>query len=226
MGDVDRLLYERIERGDAPAESVCGMLLAARHEDGSPPEPQELRDQLVTLLAAGHETTATALAWALERLARHPQLQARLREDPDDDALLDAVVKETLRVRPVLSIAARRLTEPAVVGGHELPARTHVAACIYLLHRRADCFGPDPLAFRPDRWLGTDPPSDASAWIPFGGGVRRCVGAAFAALEMREVLRAVAGAGVRLAPDRAEGERMRRSSVVLAPARGARVIAA
>jgi cytochrome P450 family 135 len=180
----------------------------------------ELRDQLVTLLAAGHETTAGALAWALERLARHPHVLARLRED--DPAYADAVVKEVLRTRPVLTIAARKLVAPLAVGGWELPAGVHVAPCIYLTHRRAELY-PDPTAFRPERFLGERAP-DGYAWIPFGGGIRRCVGAAFAAMEMSEVLRAVA-ARVELRPDRPAGERMRRRSLTLTPERRAMVVA-
>jgi cytochrome P450 len=200
--------------GEVPP-AIVDELIAAGSTDG------ELRDQLVTLLAAGHETTAGALAWALERLARHPQVLARLREDEPDYA--DAVVKEVLRTRPVLTIAARKLVAPFAVAGWELPAGVHVAPCIYLTHRRPDVYA-DPTAFRPERWLGDRAP-DSYAWIPFGGGVRRCVGAAFAAMEMSEVLRAVA-ARVELRPDRPQSERMRRRSVTLTPERRSRVIAA
>jgi cytochrome P450 family 110 len=222
---ADDVLYDLIRRrrADPSGDSILGMLLGARHDDGTQPSDQEVRDQLVTLLAAGHETTATALAWALERLARDPALTARLRAqlDDGDERLLDAVVKETLRVRPVLSIAPRKTVQSFTVGGWELPAGVHVAPCIYLTHRRADLYPPDPAAFRPERFLEGAP--ERYGWIPFGGGVRRCLGAAFATLEMREVLRAVVTA-VDVRPDRARGERVRRRSVVLAPARGARVV--
>jgi cytochrome P450 len=220
--DVDALLYDviRRRRTQPSGDSILDMLLAARHEDGSPPTDAELRDQLVTLLAAGHETTAGSLAWALERLARHPHVVERLRED--DDAYLDAVIKEVLRVRPVLSIAGRTVKAPFSVGGYDLPVGVHVAPCIYLVQRRPDLY-PDPTAFRPERFLDGKV-SDAYAWIPFGGGIRRCLGAAFATMEMREVLRA-AVARVDLRPDRPEGERMRRRSITLTPARGARVMA-
>jgi cytochrome P450 family 135 len=201
-------------RHSPPAEgSVLAVLRAAD------PDPEELRDQLVTLLAAGHETTATALAWAFERLARHPAALAALHDAPDD-ALLDATVKEVLRVRPVLTATSRRVRESWRVGGYTLPAGVHVAPCLYLAHRRPELW-PDPTAFRPERFLVGAP--EPFSWIPFGGGVRRCIGAAFAALEMREVLRAVA-ARFTLAPDRPEGERMRRRTITLAPARGGRVI--
>jgi cytochrome P450 len=193
--------------------AILDDLIAAGSGDG------ELRDQLVTLLAAGHETTAGALAWALERLARHPGVLERLRAD--EPGYADAVVKEVLRTRPVLTIAARKLVAPLTLGGWELPAGVHVAPCIYLTHRRAELY-PDPTAFRPERFLGDGAP-DGYAWIPFGGGIRRCVGAAFAAMEMTEVLRAVA-ARVRLRPDRPAPERMRRRSLTLTPERRARVV--
>ena len=199
----------------ASGAAIVDDLLAAGSTD------DELRDQLVTLLAAGHETTAGALAWALERLARHPEVLARLRED--EPGYADAVVKEVLRTRPVLTVAARKLVAPFTIAGWELPAGVHVAPCIYLTHRRAELYD-DPTAFRPERFLGDGAP-DSYAWIPFGGGTRRCVGAAFAAMEMAEVLRAVA-ARVELRPDGARSERMRRRSVTLTPERWSRVIAA
>jgi cytochrome P450 len=200
--------------GDGPPSAIVDELIAAGSTD------DELRDQLVTLLAAGHETTAGALAWALERLARHPQVLARLRTD--EPGYADAVVKEVLRTRPVLTVAARKLVQPLRVAGWDLPAGVHVAPCIYLTHRRPELY-PDPTAFRPERFLGDGAP-DSYAWIPFGGGIRRCVGAAFAAMEMSEVLRAVA-ARVSLSPDQPRSERMRRRSVTLTPERWSRVIA-
>jgi cytochrome P450 len=211
---LDALIYARIavarlQPGDG---SILDLLVAAGLPD------RELRDQLVTLLAAGHETTATALAWALERLARHPAALANLQAG--DDALLDATVKEVLRVRPVLSITSRRVLKPWRVGRYTLPAGVFVSPCLYLAHRRAELW-PEPTRFRPERFLDGAP--EPYAWVPFGGGTRRCLGAAFAALEMREVLRAVA-ARFALRPDRAAGERMRRRSVTLAPARGACLI--
>jgi cytochrome P450 len=202
------------ERREQPGRAIVDELIAAGSSD------DELRDQLVTLLAAGHETTAGALAWALERLARHPGVLARLRDD--EPGYADAVVKEVLRTRPVLTVAARKLRRPLTVAGWELPAGVHVAPCIYLTHRRPELY-PEPTAFRPERFLGDQAP-DSYAWIPFGGGVRRCVGAAFAAMEMSEVLRAVA-ARVTLRPDRPQSERMRRRSVTLTPERWSRVIA-
>ncbi len=214
---LDRLIYERID-AHVDDGSVLAVLRAARHEDGSPPSREEIRDQLVTLLAAGHETTAGALGWALERLSRHPEVLARVRAM--DDEYLDAVVKEVLRVRPVLSIVARKTLVEYEVGGWTLPPGVHVTPCIYLTHRRRDLWA-DPTAFRPERFLDGAP--EPYAFIPFGGGTRRCLGAAFATLEMREVLRAVAQRFA-LAPDRAEGERMRRRSITLTPARGGYVV--
>ncbi|HET8759171.1 MAG TPA: cytochrome P450 [Solirubrobacteraceae bacterium] len=214
---LDRLIYERID-ADVDDGSVLALLRSARHEDGSPPAREELRDQLVTLLAAGHETTAGALGWAVERLARHPDVLARVRAG--DDAYLDAVVKEVLRTRPVLSIVGRKTIAEFEVGGWTLPPGVHVTPCIYLTHRRADLWD-EPTAFRPDRFLAGAP--DPYTFIPFGGGTRRCLGAAFATLELREVLRAVA-ARLDLRPDRPEGERMRRRSITLTPARGGYVI--
>jgi cytochrome P450 len=202
---MDAVLEERL-RTPAP-----GSVLAMLADSGA--TPRELRDQVVTLLAAGHETTATALAWAFERLARHP-----LRLDADDR--IDAAVKEVLRVRPVLSIASRKVREPYDVGGHTLPPGVYVGACLYLAHRRGDVW-PDPTAFRPERFLDGAP--EPYAWVPFGGGTRRCLGASFAALEMREVLRAVA-TRFTLRPDRPRGERMRRRSITLAPARGGTIV--
>jgi cytochrome P450 len=210
---VDALVHARIARvrqGGGDGGSILDLLVATEATDG------ELRDQLVTLLAAGHETTATALAWALERLSRHPGVLARCQ----DDAYLDATVKEVLRVRPVLSITSRKTLQPWTVGDYTLPGGTYISPCLYLAHRRPELW-PDPTSFKPERFLNGQP--EPYSWVPFGGGTRRCLGASFASLEMREVLRAVASRFA-LAPDRAPGERMRRRSVTLAPARGGIVI--
>jgi cytochrome P450 len=213
--EVARAIARR--RAHPQEGTVLDLLLAARHEDGSPLSDGELRDQLVTLLAAGHETTASGLAWAFERLSRHPHALRRIREG--DRAYLDATVREVLRVRPVLVLAPRKLAAPLEVGGHELPAGTHLSACTYLVHRRPDVY-PDPLAFRPERWLeGRELPP--YAWIPFGGGGRRCPGAAFATMEMAEVLRVAARHD--LAPPSPRPERARRRSVAVAPAAGGQV---
>jgi cytochrome P450 len=208
---VDALLLEAIRSRPPGGAAVVDELIAAGGTE------RELRDQVVTLLAAGHETTAGALAWACERLARHPEVQERLRAD--GDAYLAATVKEVLRTRPVLSITPRKAAVPYALGGYTLPPGTHVTPCIYLAHRRPELW-PDPVAFRPERFLGTRTPP---GWLPFGGGTRRCAGAAFATMELHEVLRAVV-ARVRLAPDRPAGERMRRRGVTLSPSRGGRVL--
>ena len=167
---------------------MLSLLLRARHDDGSPMGDVELRDELLTVVGAGHETTATALAWAMERLLRTPRVLARLRESvaAGEDDYLDATVKETLRVRPVIVDVARRLTAPVEIAGYKLPAGSFVLPAIGAVHFREDVF-PDPDQFRPERFL--DGKAENYAWIPFGGGVRRCVGAAFAEYEMRIVLR-------------------------------------
>jgi cytochrome P450 len=208
---VDEQIYAAV---DAPAPD--GSLLATLQDSGA--TRAELRDQVVTILAAGHETTAGSLAWGMERLARHPEA---LRRIAHDDEYLDATVKEVLRVRPVLTIAARRVRQPFAVGGHVLPPGVHVAPCIYLAHRRREAW-PEPTRFRPERFLERQP--EPYTYLPFGGGVRRCAGAAFATLELREVLRAVAER-FSLRPARAGGsERMRRGSVTLVPTAGGAIV--
>jgi cytochrome P450 family 135 len=208
---LDALLYERIDR-----DSDDGSLLAVLKATGASRE--QLRDQLATALAAGHETTAGSLGWALERLARHNEVLARVREG--DEAYLDAVVKEVLRVRPVLAITPRRVAEPYELGGWTLPPGVHVTPCIYLAHRRPGSWD-EPAAFRPERFLDGAPAP--FSYIPFGGGVRRCVGAAFASMEMKEVLRAVARR-FDLRPAARDGERMRRRSITMTPSRGGYVV--
>jgi cytochrome P450 len=218
----DTVLLELLARHRAqPAsagDSVLAVLLAQRDEHHQPPTDRHLRDQLVALLVGGHDSSAASLAWALELLARHPDVHARLRAD--DPAYLEAVVKEVLRVRPALTIAPRLLLAPARIGGHAVPAGVQVAACLWLAQRRADLW-PDAAAFRPERWL-SDPAPDPHSWIPFGGGVRRCAGAPFAEMEMREVLRIAAG--LRIRPARPDPERARRSMLVLVPHRGAELL--
>jgi cytochrome P450 len=205
-------------RADPGDDSMLAVLLEQRDEDGNPPGDRLLRDQLVSLLAAGHDTSAASLSWAFERLARHPDVQARLREG--DPAYLDAVVKEVLRARPALTIAPRKLLEPVEIAGRRLPAGVHVAACLWLAMRREDLW-PQASAFRPERWLDGRAP-DPMAWIPFGGGVRRCAGAPFAEMEMREVLSAAAQFDI--SPVRPEPERARRSALVVTPHRGGEIL--
>jgi cytochrome P450 len=222
-GPADELIYAEIRerRGAADLEErddVLSLLLQARHEDGSPMTDEELRDELMTLLVAGHETTASSLAWAVERSVRTPGVLERLRDGDDD--YVDAVCKETLRLRPILALVLRRLTEPMEIGGRLLPAGVNLAPCIYLVHRRADVY-PDPYAFRPERFL--ERPAGTYTWIPFGGGVRRCLGASFALFEMRVVLRELV-ARLELRATDARPERVARRAITLVPERGGEVV--
>ena len=175
----------------------------------------ELRDELFTLLAAGHETTATALAFAFELLMRNPRAMARLCEQLDEDAYVDATVKETLRLRPVIDGAERTLTAPREIGGWLLPAGVKVYPAILLVQRREDIY-PRAHEFRPERFLEGAP---SYGWIPFGGGIRRCIGAALAQAEMAEVLRVVL-ARVTLVPERAEPEPVVLRGITLVPRHG------
>jgi cytochrome P450 family 135 len=190
------------------------MLIAARREDGSPLGEDELRDELLTLLTDG--PTSTSLAWTFERLLRNPETLARARRASsagEDDAYLDAVVKETLRMRPPVPVVVRRLREPMWIAGRQLPAGTVVAPCIHLLHRDPRHY-PQPLRFRPERFL--EKPAGTYTWIPFGGGVRRCLAASYAELEMKRVLREVLAA-VDLRPVDGRDERVRKASISFSP---------
>jgi cytochrome P450 len=210
---VDDLVSAEIARRRRdPGDDVLSMLVQTEMSD------KEIRDELMTLLIAGHETTATALAWAFERLARHPDAWDRLRAEGEPFA--DAIVKETLRLRPVLPIVVRNLQADFEIAGHTVPKGASLVPCVWLVHRREDLY-PDPHAFRPERWVGVKP--GTYTWIPFGGGVRRCLGAAFAELEMRIVLQALAQRYGKLTPDRSQPEGVRRRAITLTPARGGRV---
>jgi cytochrome P450 len=227
LARVDRLIYAEIERRRRATDlgtrsDILSLLLEARDEDGAPMRDQELRDELITLLVAGHETTATALAWAVERLTRHPGALERLTEEvtSGQTAYLDAVVTETLRLRPVISLVARRLSRPAQIAGLELPAGVTVTPSIYLLHRRPDVY-PQPDRFLPERFL--DQPPGTYTWIPFGGGVRRCIGAAFAQFEMRAVLAELVRQR-RVAPARPESEPVLRRAITETPRYDAEVV--
>jgi cytochrome P450 len=216
-------IEERRRAGDlAEREDILSMLVLARDEDGEPISDAELRDQLMTLLAAGHETTATGLAWTFDALFRNPRVLERLRDElaSGDDAYLGAVVQESLRVRPVVPEVGRVLGEPVEACGHHLEAGTPVLASVQLIHRRADLY-PEPLAFRPERFMDDERTRSARTfeWIPFGGGTRRCIGAAFAELEMRVVIRTILErADLRPGSDRAE--KPSRRPVTMAPANG------
>jgi cytochrome P450 len=219
---VDALLYAEIaERRRATdlgdRSDILSMLVEAAHEDGTPMGDAEIRDELMTLVAAGHETTATALTWAMDLLLRHPDVLARVAaDDGGDGAYVDAVCQEVLRIRPVVPIVGRVVTEPVAIGPYELPAGTGLIASILLAHHREDVF-PEPEAFRPERFL-TDGEVPSYGWLPFGGGVRRCIGASFAQFELATILRVLARSGVRLADPRPEP--MRATGVTLVPGRG------
>jgi cytochrome P450 family 135 len=212
-----RAVADLAERGD-----VLSMLVAARHEDGSPMSDAEIRDELLTLLVAGHETTATALSWAMERLVRHPEKLERLREEAfsGEDAYLTATIQETLRLRPVIVLVIRRLTEPVEIGGYELPAGASITPCIHLVHRNPEVY-PEPDRFLPERFL--DNPPGTYTWIPFGGGVRRCLGASFAQFEMAVVLRELVRRR-EVRPARPEPERVFRRAITETPRHDAEVI--
>ena len=195
LNAVDELLYAEIAERRAAEdfeqrEDILSMMMQARFEDGAEMSDTDLRDQLMTLLLAGHETTATALAWTFDLLLRHPAQLTRLRDslEAGEDDYLRATISESLRLRPVVPLAGRRLNKELTADGLTLPAGTDVTPAIWLAHTRADVY-PEPFAFRPERFLEDAP--DTYAWIPFGGGIRRCIGAAFAEFEMRIVLREV-----------------------------------
>jgi cytochrome P450 len=224
--EVDRLLFEEIaaHRADPEGrEDILALLVAARGDEGEPLSDEELLDQIITLLLAGHETTTTGLAWAFERLVRHPAVLARLRSDLErgEEDYLDAVVNETLRVRPVIDGVWRKLTAPAVIAGHRLPAATLVFPAISLV-QTSTAF-PDAEEFRPERFLDGSP--SPYTFIPFGGGPRRCIGASFATMEMKTVLRTVLER-VELHAARRRPEKPRVHHVTQIPSRGARVVAA
>jgi cytochrome P450 len=221
------LVQERREAeqaGDPGGDDVLAMLLQARHEDGFPMSADELRDELMTALVAGHETTASQLAWAFERLAREPAVLGRLTEELDSrdgDEYLTATIQEVLRHRPVLPNAEPRLTKvPVTIGGFDYPAGVALIASAYLVHHDPEIY-PDPHAFRPERFLDNAP--GTYTWIPFGGGRRRCLGASFAMEEMKIVLGA-ALARYELAAGAERRERAARRSITFSPGGGATVL--
>ena len=223
---VDALLYDEIgRRREQPGNGdILGLLLAARDEDGNPLTDRELRDELITLLLAGHETTATSIAWAFERLLRTPGALRRVTEEVQSQGpgeYLDAVIKETLRVRPVVTEVFRAPAETVDLGGYRFEPGTQMAASIFLVQYDPELYPPDPEAFRPERFLEGAP--EAYTWIPFGGGVRRCLGAAFAQLEMKVVIATVL-ARARLRAPRARAEKARFRGVTLLPSRGGEAI--
>ena len=224
--EADELIFELIQerrREDGTRDDILSLLLEARHENGAPMSAQELRDELMTLLVAGHETTASTLAWTFERLVRLPDVLARLGDElasANGDGYLTATIQEALRRRPVLPNSAPRLVKrPLQVGDWTYPVDVCLVPNAYLLHHDAEIY-PDPYAFRPERFLDQSP--GTYTWIPFGGGRRRCLGAGFAMLEMRIVIRAVL-AGQRVAPVAARPERARRRNITITPSAGSRV---
>ncbi len=232
LDQLDTVVYQEISRRRRALDlserpDILSLLMLARDEQGQPMGDDELRDELVTLLLAGHETTATSASWALERLVRHPAKLGRLIAEVDAGAgepYMNAVISETMRVRPVVPLVVRVLKGEMEVGGYALPAGTRVVPSIYLTNRSPAVYE-EPAEFRPERFLDEAP--DTFAWIPFGGGIRRCIGASFAQMEMRVILRTVLA---ELRPRRApgimsrRGERTRRRAITLVPASGARVV--
>ena len=244
QGEIDHLLYDEIARcrKDDPESrtDIMAMLVAARDEDGQAMSDEEIRDELVTLLVAGHETTATSLSWVAYRLLQNPQVLEKARAElaavvgngSASDGLtaeqiaefkyLDAVIKETARLNPILPTVARYLEAPVRIGGHELPAGCLALPCLYLTHRRPDVW-PEPDAFRPDRFLDTR--VDPYAFFPFGGGLRHCLGATFALYEMKIVLaRMLSRVALKPAPNHTV--RLVRRSITFAPSGGLPVIRA
>jgi cytochrome P450 family 135 len=223
MEPVEEAVMEEVRRrrSEPAREDVVSMLVEARYEDGTPMSERDLRDELVTLLTDG--PTSTSLAWTFERLLRNPETLERAREDVlgGDGAYLDAVIKETLRLRPPVPVVVRRLLEPMELGGYELPAGTTVAPCIHLIHLSEETYS-EPRRFRPERFL--ERPPGTYTWIPFGGGTRRCLAASYAEMEMKRVLRTVLTA-VDLRPADDRSERMRKSAISFSPDQSGQVIA-
>jgi cytochrome P450 family 135 len=224
---VDALLYEEIERrrGDGDRDGdILALLLSARDENGEPLSDRELRDELITILLAGHETTATSIGWAFERLLRTPAALERLTREievGESSEYLEAVIKETLRVRPVVPEVFRAPTRRVELGGHTFEPGAQLAMSIMLVQLDPELYPPDPHAFRPERFLDGAP--EPYTWIPFGGGVRRCLGAAFAQLEMKVVIATIL-ARARLRASRPAPEKARFRGVTVLPSRGGEAV--
>jgi cytochrome P450 family 135 len=226
MDPVEEAVLEEVERrrreGENGHKDVVSILIDARYEDGSPMSRKDLRDELLTLLTDG--PTSSSLAWVFERLLRHPEKLARLQEEVlagDEDEYMDAVIKETLRLRPPVSVVVRKLLEPMELGGCALPAGTLVAPCVYLIHHREDVYG-DPENSRPERFF--EQRAAVPTWIPFGGGARRCLAASYAEQEMKRVLRTVLSE-VELRPIESRSEEMRRAAIAFSPDQHGLVVA-
>ena len=225
---ADEMLYEeianrRLDSDGHTRDDILTLLLSARDEHGDPLTDRELRDELITILLAGHETTATSIGWAFERLLRNPpalqRLVAEVKAGKSD--YIEAVIKETLRVRPVVTEVFRAPTEPVELGGYRFEPGTQLAASILLVQYDPELYPPDPHAFRPERFLEGAP--EPYTWVPFGGGVRRCLGAAFAQLEMKMVI-ATLLARVQLRAPRARSEKARFRGITVMPSRGGEAI--
>jgi cytochrome P450 family 135 len=225
MGPVEEAVLAEARRRRAEGEDgrkdAVSILVEARNEDGSPLSEKELRDELLTLLTDG--PTSSSLAWVFERLLRHPEKLARLQEEVlagEGEAYLDAVIKETLRLRPPVSVVVRRLLRPATLGGYELPGGTLVAPCVYLVHNSAEIYD-DPESFVPERFL--ERRAAVPTWIPFGGGARRCLAASYAEQEMKRVVRTVLEE-VELTPVESRSERVSRAAIAFSPAQHGLVV--
>jgi cytochrome P450 len=234
LDHLDAVIYDELHRRRAQSDlrertDILSLLMLARDEEGQAMTDGELRDELVTLLLAGHETTATSVAWAIERLVRHPEKLRRLTAEIDageGDEYMQAVIAETLRARPVVPMVVRILEEPMHLGGHELPRGTRVVPSIYLTNHNPRSYEA-PREFRPERFLHSPP--ETFSWIPFGGGIRRCIGASFAMLEMKLMLATMLAELTPSLPARGgramrRGEWSRRRAITLVPAAGARVV--
>jgi cytochrome P450 len=219
---LDHISMRRRDPALAERDDVLSQLLQARYDDGAPMTDKELRDQLVTLLWAGHTTTATSLTWVIERLVRHPDKLEKLRTNvaQGDHVYADAIVKETLRLRPIIPIVVRRLVKPMEIAGWSLPAGVSVVPCIYLVHHRPDLY-PDPDLFEPERFLHSRP--GANTWIPFGGGTHRCIGASFASFQMRLVLETLVTQR-QLRTETSQGESVSSRLVIWSPHLGGRIV--
>lgn len=212
----------RRDEGEDGRKDAVSILVEARNEDGSPLSEKDLRDELLTLLTDG--PTSSSLAWVFERLLRHPEKLARLQEEVlagEGEAYLDAVIKETLRLRPPVSVVVRRLLRPATLGGYDLPGGTLVAPCVYLVHNSAEIYD-DPESFVPERFL--ERRAAVPTWIPFGGGARRCLAASYAEQEMKRVVRTVLEE-VELTPVESRSERVSRAAIAFSPAQHGLVVA-
>jgi cytochrome P450 len=223
LGELDALFADAIVERQASsiedASDFLSLLCAATDEGGTPLTNRQIRDELLTMIMAGYETTTSALAWTFERLLRSPDVMGRLQDDLSrgSDEYLDAVVKEVLRLRPVVPVLARKLREDVELNGYLIPSRSVLMVSIFLLHRDPDLH-PEPDEFKPERFL---PGGDGEPWFAFGGGVRRCLGASFAQLEMKVVIKAILAAVTLSAPDPAD-EPVARRRFTFAPAYDAR----